>query len=167
MSSFWRYFVLFFLTLAGWFIFSGYYYKPFFIITGLMSCLFTLWVAHRMNVIDPEGHPMQITWKAPVYWLWLLKEMFLSSLQVATQILSPKPHVSPSFGWVDSKQQYALGHVVYANSITLTPGTVSVNIEEHSDSSARIYVHALQSESLKELKEGAMERRVRSFTGER
>jgi multicomponent Na+:H+ antiporter subunit E len=57
--------------------------------------------------------------------------------------------------WVPATQRTDVGKVIYANSITLTPGTVSVEIEND-----RILVHAITREAAEGLESGDMDRRV-------
>jgi len=44
-----------------WILMSGFF-TPFLLAAGLGSVLFVAWLAHRMNLIDREGHPLHLTW---------------------------------------------------------------------------------------------------------
>jgi len=63
---------------------------------------------------------------------------------------------------VKASQKTHLGMVAYANSITLTPGTVSVDLREDGE----ITVHALTLEAAEDLQAGVMDRRVVRLEGE-
>jgi multicomponent Na+:H+ antiporter subunit E len=158
--------VLLALMAAVWSVWSGMF-KPFFLVAGALSCVATLVLVARMRVVDREGQPVHLKLRAPLYWLWLLKEMVQSSLRVAYLTLAPSLPINPSFGWVKSSLSDDIAHTIYANSITLTPGTVATDVEKLSGDVAQIYIHALEKASLDDLAEGRMERHVELFTRKR
>ena len=93
-----------------------------------------------------------------------LKEIVLSNLAVARVILDPKLPIHPRILRVPAGQRSDLGQVIYANSITLTPGTVTLDVRD-----GHMLVHALTTESAKGLLTGEMDRRVaqlEAFAGE-
>jgi multicomponent Na+:H+ antiporter subunit E len=90
----------------------------------------------------------------------LLLAIFRSNIDVALRILNPRLPISPTLIRTRASQKHALGKVIYANSITLTPGTVSVEVEDDL-----ILVHALSRKSAGELQEGEMDRRVTAIEG--
>jgi multicomponent Na+:H+ antiporter subunit E len=142
-----------------WLVLSGYF-EPFLVTAGAASSIAVVWLAHRMAVIDHEGHPIHLGWRALIYWPWLLKEIVKSALEVSKIILSPRLPISPTFVRVKPTQRTSVGLAIYANSITLTPGTVSVEVAE-----AEFLVHALTKEGAASLMEGDMDRRVSRFEG--
>ena len=89
------------------------------------------------------------------YFPWLLKEIVVSNIAVTKIILSPKIKLQRVMVEVTAHQQSELGKVILANSITATPGTVSVHMEED-----KIQVHALSFEGAEEDLSGDMDRRV-------
>lgn len=119
-----------------------------------------VFIAHRMDVVDHEGHPIHLSWKVPIYWAWLDWQIILSNLSVARKILSPSMPIDPRLITVDAGQKDDLDRVVYANSITLTPGTVSLKLDD-----GKILVHALDAGYAADLEGGEMQRRVRRFAG--
>ena len=146
-------------SLAGvlfglWLLLSGHF-EPLLLGFGIASCLLVVAIAHRMDVVDHEGHPIHIGHRALLYWPWLLLEIAKSNVEVARLILHPKMPISPVLVQVPAGQKTDLGQVIYANSITLTPGTVSVELEE-----GNILVHALTAAGATALEAGEMERRV-------
>ena len=117
--------------------------------------MLVVFVVQRMHVADSEGHPFHLALSAPFYWLWLFKEMIKSGLRVTQLVWSPTMKINPDFAWVPSTQNCDLGRAIYANSITLTPGTVCVRVLEN-----KMFIHALEKDSIAELKDGNMDRRV-------
>jgi multicomponent Na+:H+ antiporter subunit E len=108
-----------------------------------------------MDLIDRESHPIHLTTKIPQYWLWLIWEIVKANILVTKLIWHPRLSINPTVLRVKASQSSALGKVIYANSITLTPGTVSMNVENDE-----IEVHALTPELAQDLQSGVMDRRV-------
>lgn len=128
---------------------------------GAISVLFVVYIAHRMDVIDREGHPVHLTWRAPVYWIWLIWQVIVSNFQVARHIIKLDLGIDPRMILIPMGQESDLDRTTYANSITLTPGTVSVRLDDDGN----ILVHALDEGFAKGLESGDMERNVRAMSG--
>ena len=139
---------------AFWLLLSGHY-TGLLITLGILTCLGILALAHRMGVVDEEGHPVHLAIGSLTYWPWLLVEIAKSSLNVTRLILDPKLPISPTLIKVKASQKSRVGVNIYANSITLTPGTISVEVEAND-----ITVHAITADGAAEMKEGVMDRRV-------
>ena len=149
------------LALMGiWLLLSGHY-DPLLISLGVVSVGVTVWIAARLNVVDHEGHPIHIVLRLFTYFPWLFWEIVKSNVDVARRVLSPSLPVSPRVFTVDSSQKTSVGRTIYANSITLTPGTVTIDVI-----GGRLEVHALTTESAEEVKSGRMDARVTRFEGE-
>ncbi|MEL0083927.1 MAG: Na+/H+ antiporter subunit E [Gammaproteobacteria bacterium] len=142
-----------------WFFLSGHT-APLILGLGVASVLSITWLALRMDLIDHEGHPVHLTLRAPFFWIWLVWEIVKSNLQVIKIILDPKLPISPRVFSVPVTQKTDMGRVIYANSITLTPGTVSLQVLED-----RIAVHALTRAGQEGLEEGEMDRLVSRMEG--
>jgi len=151
-----------FVGLYGlWLALSGHY-TPFLLAIGAACTAFAVAVALRMDVVDHEGHPMHLVgYRIPLYWCWLTIQILLSALAVTRIVLSPRLRIDPVLETVPSSQKSDLGKVIYANSITLTPGTLSTSVTAEG-----IEVHALTRRGMDELKEGGMDRRVTQVEGE-
>ena len=117
------------LLFAIWLIWSGHY-TPLLLAFGVLSCALVLLVSHRMRIIDPEGHPIHLVRGSLSYGLWLTWALVQSNVDLAKRVLSPSLPIAPRMIRVKASQKTHLGQVIYANSITLTPGTVSVDIED-------------------------------------
>jgi multicomponent Na+:H+ antiporter subunit E len=145
---------------AVWLLLSGHY-TPFITTLGIASCALVVLVTLRMDLADREGHPIHLTWRAPTYWSWLVVEIIKANVDVAKLIISSKTPITPTLLRVKASQTSDLGQVIYANSITLTPGTISVDV-----ANGEILVHALSREGADALLEGEMDRRVTRMAGE-
>ncbi|QQX81288.1 Na+/H+ antiporter subunit E [Shewanella sp. KX20019] len=122
---------------------------------GAASILLVLYIAHRMDVIDHESQPVHLSLKMPSYLLWLTKEVIVANISVVKHIWLGNSSISPTLVTIDASQRTDLGKVIYANSITLTPGTVTVDLVGD-----RMTIHALIKDNIDTLKAGEMDRRV-------
>lgn len=143
---------------ALWLLLSGHY-TILLLALGLLSVVLVVHLALRMEVVDQEGHPLHLNFRALLaYWCWLLKAIILSNIDVCRRILSPKMPISPTRLSIKCSQATDLGRVIYANSITLTPGTVSMSVDgEYID------VHALTRDTAEQLAAGEMDRRIKAL----
>ncbi len=155
-----RTFSLFLVLFATWLLLSGIW-DPFLIASGAVSSLLVVYLAHRMSVIDGEGHPIQLSWKLLTYLPWLAWQILISNIAVCRMVLSPSMKLDAGSGWVSASQKTPVGLVTFANSITLTPGTVALAVYPDT-----IQVHALDRSGIEELKAGEMNRRVCAMEGQ-
>lgn len=137
-----------------WLLLSGHF-EPLLLGFGLVSCVLVGWIAHRMDLVDHEGQPVHLGWRVVPYWLWLLGEIVKSNIAVAKVILDPGLPISPVMVRPKATQRSELGRVIFANSITLTPGTVSVQVGNDA-----ILVHAVTEEIGADLMSGTMDGKV-------
>jgi len=115
-----------------------------------------VWIAARMELIDPEVNPAQFHLLPSLLYLgWLAREVVLSAIDVSKRVLDPRLPISPRAITLPLSQRTELGRTVYANSITLTPGTVSIDLGEDF-----VRVHALTEAGAQALIDGDMDRRV-------
>lgn len=144
---------------AFWLILSGHY-TGFLIAMGGLSVLFTWLLAVRMNIIDDEGQPFELVAAGPAYWTWLYIEIAKSAWAVTRVILDPRLPITPTFTKVRASQKTTAGKATYANSITLTPGTITTGVTGDV-----LTVHALVKEGADDLETGTMDKRVSQFEG--
>ena len=142
-----------------WLLLSGIY-TPLLITLGAISSVLVAWIAYRMDVVDHEGFPIHLSWKALTYWPWLIWEIIKANIDVSRVILKKEISVQPILFRTAAGQKTELGQVTYANSITLTPGTVSIAVGE-----GMIDVHALTTEAANDLKSGRMNKRACQMEG--
>ena len=143
-----------------WLLWSGHYTWQL-ISIGFASCLFVLFLSHRMQIDDDEGAPL-LGLRPLLYVPWLIKQIVAANVDVARCVLTPTLPISPVMIRVKADQRSEVGRVVYANSITLTPGTVSVDMQGDE-----IVVHALTPEAAQFDGTGEMNRRVTALEGPR
>jgi len=145
-----------------WLLLSGFF-TPWLMGAGLVCAVLVVAFTRRMQLLDREGHPLHLVPRAMLrYWPWLLVEICKSAWDVARIVLHPRLPISPTMTRVRATQRSDLGRAAFANSITLTPGTIAIEAEGDG-----ILVHALTRAGARALEAGDMDRRVSAFEGER
>lgn len=140
-----------------WLVLSGHY-TPFLIVCGFAAAVACLWAAKTMRSVDEEGHPIVWLKGAIFYQPWLLLEIVKSAINVSKIIWHPRLPISPTMTVVPASQKTTVGIATYANSITLTPGTVTAAV--HGD---HLTVHALEAAGADDLEAGEMNERVVAY----
>ena len=149
-----RSFLLFLVLAAVWLLWSGQT-SPLMLGFGVFSCGLCTLVAARMQGDDFEKLPIGAWGRLVLYMPWLVWEIVKSNLHVARVVLSPGLPIQPKLVRVKASQKTAFGQVLYANSITATPGTISLDLRNDE-----ILVHALTSDTAEGL-DGAMDEKCR------
>ena len=149
--------VLFLMLALAWLLWSGFY-KPLLLSLGLFSCLLCLYLGARVGFFR-KVTGLHLIPSLPKYWLWLLIEVFKSSVQVAKIILNPKLPISPTLVDIDAQKMGPTGQVMLGNSITLTPGTVTVDVFE-----GNLKVHCLTQEGAQDVEAGSMKQYMSELT---
>ncbi len=148
------------LTLSVlWVTFSGHYTFTHGLIAflGVVSILLVCYFSVKMRVLNHQGHPLYFPFiQFSHYWMWLVVEILKANIIVTKSVISPTLSIKPLLKAIPSSQKTEVGKVIFANSITLTPGTVAINITVNND----ILVHALHAHELDDLEGGQMDRRV-------
>jgi multicomponent Na+:H+ antiporter subunit E len=152
--------VLFIALAALWLLWSGLY-LPLMLVLGLISCVIVVWLTRRFETVDHESVPLHLGTKALSYWAWLIKEIVVSSIQVTRIVLSPTLRINPTIVKVQSKSKGVVRDVIFGNSITLTPGTLTTDIDEDG----LVTVHALTAEGAEGVLNGDMNDRVAALPG--
>lgn len=142
------------LLIIIWLLLSGHF-TPLLLGLGAASIGLILWLSHRMDDSDDDPQPVQITAKMPAYWLWLVVEILKANLDVIKRVFAPISELKPVMADVVSSQKTGVGRVTYANSITLTPGTIAMQIDEE-----KIQIHAISQAGADDLEAGDMDQRV-------
>jgi multicomponent Na+:H+ antiporter subunit E len=146
--------------IAFWLLLSGMY-TPFLVAAGVGSAMAVTYLSIRMGLADEEAHPIHLARGAALsYWPWLAKEIIKSAWDVAKRIIDPRLPISPTLVEFSPSQRTVLGLVIHANSITLTPGTIAVEVEP-----GRFLVHALTAEGASGLANSEMDRRCTRLEG--
>jgi multicomponent Na+:H+ antiporter subunit E len=137
-----------------WLLISGHY-TALILLLGLAAIALVLVIAHQMDVIDHESQPIYLTPNIFGYYFWLIKVIIQSNISVVKHIWLGNKSISPTLKKIKIGQKTDMGKVIYANSITLSPGTVAIDVQDDE-----IIVHALLYNDIETLKTGEMGRRV-------
>lgn len=136
-------------------------FAPFILILGVLSCIIVVAIAMRMDVVDHEAVPVHLTFYIGWYWVWLLWEIVKANIDVTKRVLMPSVGISPTMVRIKASQKTDLGLVTFANSITLTPGTISVDVE----ADGHILIHSIAREGTEGIEGGEMDRKVTALEG--
>ena len=149
--------LLFVFYFVIWLLLSGHY-DPLLLTLGVLSCITCLYVTWKAKFIDEEGLPLHLLIRLPIYTVWLFKEIIKANIDTAKIIIFNNP--DPQNFRVKSSQKTEAGKITYANSITLTPGTVTTVLDGDI-----LEVHALSSDMADDVKSGAMDKKVSWLEG--
>jgi len=156
-----------FLILLGlalsvfWLLLSGFWGNTLLLGLGLASVLLTLILVSRIRRQYRFRSSWSIVTGLPAYSVWLTGEVIKANISVVKNIWFPEDHpISPTVRRLPMLQKTPLGMAVFANSITLTPGTVSFDLKEDG-----VLVHGVMEEAVIELTDGEMNRRVAALEG--
>ncbi|MGB5588080.1 MAG: Na+/H+ antiporter subunit E [Gammaproteobacteria bacterium] len=139
---------------ATWLLWSGLY-KPLLLALGTFSCALVIYISLRMRLFDYSVFTLRFGWRLLGYWVWLGKEIVKSSMQVTRAVLSAELPISPTVAELDAKSRHPVDIAALGNSITLTPGTLTLRIRD-----GRLLVHSLTREGAEDMMGGEMNRRV-------
>ena len=139
---------LFWLTLSG-------HFEPLILFFGVFSCVLVTYIAWRMDREDRFAFVVPLTFRFAGYLAWLIKEIFVANVNVARIILHPNLPISPIMVPFRVTQKSELGRMIYANSITLTPGTITTGTDGQT-----FRIHALTWHDVDGREEDEMDRRI-------
>ena len=148
---------VFTLIFIFWFLLSGMT-NLLMIMLGLFSSFLVVWIINKMDLIDHEVsfHNFNIG-KLIIYFFWLLREIIVSNLKVCLYIVTPNKKINPEIIKIKSSQNSEFANVLYANSITLTPGTVTINVDKND-----FTVHTLDTQFKESLEKNIMDQKILS-----
>jgi multicomponent Na+:H+ antiporter subunit E len=144
-----------FLTLAVFWLLNSGHNTLLILLLGLAAIILVLTIVHQMDVVDQESQPIHLTHRVFIYYLWLLKAIVQANITVVKHIWLGNKSISPTLKIIKISQKTDMGKVIYANSITLTPGTVTIDLVGDE-----VIVHALLHKDIESLIDGEMDRRV-------
>ena len=152
---------LFVSLLAFYVVLSGQIYSGFLMFAGVVCCALITILAVRLGVVDDEGMPYQYWWRTALYMPWLMWQIALANWDVLKRVWKPgKLDISPHMVVIPHELRTPYGLATYMNSITLTPGTVTIDVGE-----GKLLVHSLTKEAADDLLGGEMHRRVKIVEG--
>ncbi len=155
-----RSFILLLVLAIYWWLLSGQT-GVFLIGSGVVCILWTLYMCKRLGIVDEESIPIRAFFGALGYAPWLLWQVLLSNIHVAKIVWAPEPKINPKTIKVPLKTKTAFGTATFANSITLTPGTVTVEVNDDE-----VVVHALTDETAADLLSGSMQDKICKMEGQ-
>lgn len=143
------------LLFVFWLILSGHL-DPLLLGLGAASVALTVFLMKRMNILDHESFPTHLFLRFPAFLFYIFREIVKANIDVLKRIMTlSDKSISPQMVEIQLPQKTDLGRVIYANSITLTPGTVSVELSKN-----KIIVHALTKEAADDLSTGIMAKAI-------
>jgi len=145
------------LSLAAfWLLLSGYWSNPLLLFLGMLSIALAILLSWRIRRQYRLYSNISLLKRLPAYISWLVYEMYKANIAVVKNIWFPGENpISPAVKRLPMMQKTRLGQTIFANSITLTPGTVSFNV-----SNGKVSVHAIVEEAIIELMDGEMNKRA-------
>jgi len=147
--------VTFLLLFAFWALLSGKF-DTFHLSLGVICSFIVALIGHDLLFANLRVGDMRVIVKRFFAYLpWHLYQIVVANFQVAYLALSPKMPISPKIMRFKTKLESDISWVTLANSITLTPGTITIDIEE-----GEFVVHALSEKLADDLDTGEMEDRV-------
>ncbi|PAJ73043.1 hypothetical protein CJF42_17925 [Pseudoalteromonas sp. NBT06-2] len=146
---------LFLLLIIFWTVNSGHYTHSI-LILGLLSIVLVLLICQRMKLVDQESLPLHLLIRISAFYCWLTKEIILGGIYVLKRILQGDTSIDPKIINIPLDFKDDICKVIFANSITLTPGTITLKLDNES-----IQVHALTTELADALINGEMARRIK------
>jgi multicomponent Na+:H+ antiporter subunit E len=124
-----------------WLALSGHYDSTLLLSLGAGSAVFATALSWRLHILDGETAPYHKLWRFIIYWPWLIGEIIKANIIVIRTILAPDMVLTPRMVRVKTQPRTELGRALFANSITLTPGTVSIDLDDNE-----VIVHAILKE---------------------
>lgn len=140
---------------AFWVLLSGHF-SALLLGSGLLSVLLVTWLVTRADRVDREPVVLYPSLRLIGYFAWLMWCVVRSNIDLARRIWDPSLPIHPGWKRLDVKVSTPLQKALYANSITLTPGTLTTDVRDD-----HFMIHTLSKESICELRDGEMERRIR------
>ena len=160
----------FFLLLAFWLFLSGKFEALYVILGTLSAACVTFLTGDLFRTREAHAREGRVRWRFLLtsgwrflcYIGWLLFRIIMANFQVAYFVLHPKMPIQPGLLRFKTRLKSDVGHIVLANSITLTPGTITVDLKEG------VYlVHALVPAAADSLLEAKMQNKLEAIFGER
>ncbi|HDZ89241.1 MAG: Na+/H+ antiporter subunit E [Deltaproteobacteria bacterium] len=138
-----------------WSLLSGHF-DLFHLVLGAVCSLAVSYLFHDLLFVNVRiGNLRTMAWRFLIYIPWLLGQILIANMHVAALVLRPKMPISPRIIRFKTKLETDISKVTLANSITLTPGTITIDIRGDE-----FYVHALSHMVADDLYGGEMEDRV-------
>ena len=132
-------FVTFCVMFLFWLLLSGIL-DAIHVGAGIICSAIIAFVSHDLLVTQKWDKMLRKSGRFIIYIVWELWQIILANFDVAYRVLHPKMPIDPSVIEFDTSLRSDLAIVTLANSITLTPGTITINIDQEK---GRFQVHAI------------------------
>lgn len=152
--------VLTIVLIITWLGLSGFF-KPLLLSLGAVSIAITLMFAVRTGFFNQAFGITKMAARLPGYWLWLLLEIIKSAIQVSRIVLSPKLPMNHRMVKLTLDDDEPMPGVILGNSITLSPGTITVDIDGRD-----VIVHCISEEGAQDMESGELLRRIKHLRGD-
>ncbi|MBN2822184.1 MAG: Na+/H+ antiporter subunit E [Coriobacteriia bacterium] len=140
---------------AFWLIMTGSL-APLDVATGaVLAVLLGWWASRSLWREDAPTLQLKQLPRLLAYIAWLLKEIIVAAVYVAEKVLDPRMPIEPIIITHRCSMRRDVSRVAFANSITLTPGTLTVDAEGDV-----FTIHCLSEEFADSIANGALERRI-------
>ncbi|MEK7841709.1 MAG: Na+/H+ antiporter subunit E [Deltaproteobacteria bacterium] len=151
-----KYIIAFFILFLNWVIWSGMF-DAFHLSLGVISCLLVIYMSHDILFTREKftsKHLIEVI-RFIKYIPWLLYQIVLSNIYVARLVMNPNMPIDPQLIRFKTKLKKNISVVTFANSITITPGTITADIRE-----GEFCVHCISKKVADDLLTGEMENKV-------
>ena len=139
---------------AFWLVFSGHF-DALHVSLGLICSAAVATLSYDLLLPEPlPGSAALIAWRFLLYTPWLIWQVVVANFHVLYLVLQPNL-LRPQIVRFKTGLQSDLAKVTLANSITLTPGTITMDMDDDE-----FYVHAVSDKAALSLIEGHMEQRI-------
>ena len=152
--------ILFVSLMAFYVVLSGQIHNSFLMACGFVCCLGITLLAKRLGIVDDEGMPFRFWIRTALYLPWLMWQIVLANIDVLKVVWRPGKLPEGLMIEVPHRLNTAYGLATFMNSITLTPGTVTVDAGE-----GKLLVHALHQDAAEDLLNGQMHQRIQAIEG--
>ena len=137
-----------------WLLLSGHY-GALLLSLGALSSVFVAWISEKFGLFSNDYSTLKLNLKLPKFLPWFFFEVLKSNIDVSKRILHPKLPIEPNIMTLDASQHGDVATALYANCITLTPGTYSLDLDSNN-----IEVHSLTKALAEDLQTGEMSKRI-------
>jgi multicomponent Na+:H+ antiporter subunit E len=126
---------VFLLLWLAWLLLAGFDMAE--AVVGGIACIIITAIIYRyLNFEFGLDFPMKLFRFIFIFTPVFIYELIKANLNMAYIVLSPKLPINPAFVKIPTKIKSPYGRLILANSITLTPGTLSLDADENY-----IYIH--------------------------
>ena len=139
-----------------WLLMSGFWDNTLLLSFGVVSIILCVMIAWKIEKKYPFHKAISLLPGLPLFWVWLFKEVVVANIDVLKRIWLPSKYpLSPTIRTLPMSQKTRLGKTTYANAITLTPGTISMDVKGNE-----VTVYGLLEDAIDDLEKGDMDKRV-------